>query len=610
MNIREFQLYMQSPPASVQRKYIFFVNSEELAMNIAYCGYGAQAIINPPKEGFFTADSFVAYMHSLDQLLLEGRGTDRIQYVYVPACRKDDNDRLIACLKEEGLEMKEGWQLFKDKAYLSRVDKLPELQSVLANFVKQMEGPDDRDVSLMRFHTFSADGRPSGIFDAEIVDYLSQEYSFIVVGGTPYIYQNGVYREDRNGCRLRGRIRSLMYREFQKAPLIKRVYDQLIDQTPLQKTMFELNLQPKHWINFQNGYLDVKTWTMQPHDPKYLTMNQIPYQFDPLAVPTPEDGQHTVSFLKMSLPDLDDQETFWEFLGYSMTSDTRFQKFVMIKGPGGTGKSVLIALMEHIIGEANCANVSLQDLNKRFYATSLFGVLLNACADIPSTAMQSVDVLKKAVGEDLILYERKGHDPMKFFSYAKLIFSANEMPMNLDDKTNAYYRRMLVLEMNHIVTPEEKDMDLKDKLFEETSFCIYRAVVALKELYRRGEFPESPGSREAIEELHRSADSVKAFLDERVEEKEDSREKRSDTYEAYCKYCHENDRQAHGKSIFFRYMKDKGYVLKRYSTGFWYMGIRLKNPDDDFVEADPDEENPFEIRLPDEKRDDNEQKIL
>ena len=45
------------------------------------------------------------------------------------------------------------------------------------------------------------------------------------------------------------------------------------------------------------------------------------------------------------------------------------------------------------------SSISLQDLNKRFYATGMYGKLLNACADIPCKAMENTDVLKKAVGE-------------------------------------------------------------------------------------------------------------------------------------------------------------------------------------------------------------------
>ena len=64
-----------------------------------------------------------------------------------------------------------------------------------------------------------------------------------------------------------------------------------------------------------------------------------------------------------------------------MTTDTQFQKFLMLKGNGGTGKSVAVALIQHVIGNENTSSISLQDLNKRFYATGMYGKLLNACAD-------------------------------------------------------------------------------------------------------------------------------------------------------------------------------------------------------------------------------------
>lgn len=107
MNIREFQLYMQSPPMTPKRKYIFFVNDVDLAASIAYCGYGAQAILDKPQEGFFTADSFVANMKSLTRDLFEkGIGTDRIQYVYVLSCSKWNNDKIEQCLRDENDSVK------------------------------------------------------------------------------------------------------------------------------------------------------------------------------------------------------------------------------------------------------------------------------------------------------------------------------------------------------------------------------------------------------------------------------------------------------------------------------------------------------------------------
>lgn len=264
----------------------------------------------------------------------------------------------------------------------------------------------------------------------------------------------------------------------------------------------------------------------------------------------------------------------------------------MIKGKGGTGKSVAISLIQHIIGLENCSSISLQDLNKRFYATGLFGKQLNAYADIPCTAMQSVDIIKKAVGEDTLLYEKKGQDPTQFHSYAKLLFSANEMPLNLDDKTNAYYRRLLVLDMNHTIPESEKDIMLKEKICQETDYAIHMGVAALKQLYADNHFCESRHSQECIEKLYRSADSVKAFLDEKVCRQNGRKLKRSDIYKFYTEFCEENDRQAHGKSVFFRMMADKGYIIKRNSDGFYYDNLSMK--EDDFIKINDTEGTPFE----------------
>ena len=59
-----------------------------------------------------------------------------------------------------------------------------------------------------------------------------------------------------------------------------------------------------------------------------------------------------------------------------MTQDTQFQKFLTLKGNGGTGESVAVSLIQHVVGITNMFSISLQDLNKRFYATGMYGVFL------------------------------------------------------------------------------------------------------------------------------------------------------------------------------------------------------------------------------------------
>lgn len=415
-----------------------------------------------------------------------------------------------------------------------------------------------------------------------------------MLGNTPYIYEQGCYHEDPNGIRLKSQIQKLIFRDCIKATIIQGIYNLLTSQPQVQKRFSDLNNQPSHWVNFQNGYFDVIEWKMIEHDTKYLMINQIPFSFYPEQTDTVlKGGTHIRKYLDFSISDETDQQTFWQYLGYCMTTDTRFQKFLMIKGKGGTGKSIAISFIQHIVGNSNYSSMSLQNLNQRFYPTGLFGKLLNACADIPSTAMESVDIIKKAVGEDTLLYEKKGQDPTQFNSYAKLLFSANEMPLNLDDKTNAYYRRLLVLDINRTISEEEKDSRLKEKICKESDSAIHMAMLALKQLYTDNHFTESTHSKECIANLYRSADSVKAFTDDILCHKAGEKMKRSDVYKMYEEYCEENGRTPHGKSRFWEYMADKGFVIKRFSDGAYYFKDTSVK-ESEFEAMDDTIENPFE----------------
>lgn len=588
MNKHFFKHYMTTEPQTMEQKYIFLVDNENLAMNIVASGYQAIALISG-NEAYYSVYSFIEYMEEI-----AFAGTYRSDYCYIPASSvKKINDTLEGYFKQEYLQFHIGWMLFKNKDYLQKMQNQAELKAILSGFLLRFEGKPSEQPDLNRFHKFNEQGKRIGVLDMEIVDYLMQTVPFFVIGSIPYIYNHGCYQEDFNGIILKSHIQKLLFRDCIKSTVIQGVYNLLVSQPEVQRNFSDLNNQPSYWINFKNGYFDVKEWKIIAHDTRYLMINQIPFSFYPeQAETTLKQCTAIKHYLDLSMPNESDQKTFWQYLGYCMTTDTHFQKFLMIKGKGGTGKSVAISLIQHIIGIENCSSIPLQDLNKRFYATGLFGKQLNACADIPCTAMQSVDIIKKAVGEDTLLYEKKGQDPTQFQSYAKLLFSANEMPLNLDDKTNAYYRRLLVLDMNRSIPESERDIMLKEKIYKESDYAIHMGVAALKQLYEDNYFCESRHSRECIEELYRSADSVKAFLDEKVCRKNGKKLKRSDVYKYYTDFCEENDRQAHGKSVFFRMMTDKGYVIKRNSDGFYYDNLSMK--EEDFLKVDDTEKIPFE----------------
>lgn len=590
-NRKIFITTMSVKPDSIKHKYLFLVDDYQIACSMIALGFHAFFLSSDESDFYFTACSLTDY---LDEISFTGKYN--ADYTYVPAASsKKDNTYLENYFKKNALSCRMGWQLFKDREYLGKQENHALLEQTLNHFIDRFEGSGSshNTTNLDRFHRFNDSGKRIGVLDMEIVEYIQKTISYFIIDGTPFVYENGVYHEDRGGIRLKYHIQSLIYKECIRSTTIQNVYNLLISQPHGQRRFHELNNQPAHWVNFKNGYFDVLEWKLIPHSPEYRMINQIPFtlNMDFLKHPPETAGIQIRKYLDFSIPDRIDQQMFWQYLGYCMTTDTCFQKFLMIKGAGGTGKSVAIALIQHIIGYDNYSSISLQDLCKRFYATGLFGKILNACADIPSTALQNVDIIKKAVGEDTLLYERKGQDPRQFRSYAKLLFSANEMPLNLDEKSNAYYRRLLILEMNQTISESSKDNRLKEKILSESDYAIFMALKHLKQLYEQNHFTESTNSKNSVEELHRSADSVKAFIDERLEYKKDSRISRTDLYQAYSDFCEENDRKALGKTGFYKQMNDKGYHDKRSSSDRFFLHLAFQN--DGFLPLSENEKLPF-----------------
>ena len=586
MTEKIFEQYMRTEPDSLEHRYLFLVDNKDLAFNIVAAGFSSTAVLDG-RDGYFSVESLMAYIESI-----EFRGTCLSSYIFVPACStKKTNDLLAEFFEAHYLTYYEGWRLFKDKEYLAKLDAEEEIKSILERFIEQHERKLKAEKNLDRYHVIGKDGEPVGVMDIEIVEEVLRTISFFVLDETPYVYDQGVYREDAKGVCLKGIIQKYLYRKFIKSPVLNRVYGLLICQSSVQKQFSDLYNLPAEWINFKNGYYDPVEQAMHPHDPKYLCLNQISHEFHPEQMDAlMSGGDVTKAYLATAIPDPVEQRMLWEYLGYSMTSDTKMQKFLMLVGEGGTGKSVIISLFQKVIGIDNCSSISLQDLNRRFYATGLFGKLLNACGDIPCKALDSIDVLKKAVVEDSILYEKKGQDALQFFSHAKLLFSSNGMPDNVEEKSDAFYRRLLILEMNH--KPEAKDPKLKKKIAKETDYAIHMAVNALHELYERGEILESENSRRCVEEARRSADSVKAFVDEMVIEKPGAWLARSSAYEAYDEYCRDNGRQPLGKAKFVPEMKRKGYTAVKYQGIFKYRDMAIR--EGDFEELPKGAKIPFD----------------
>ncbi|MDF2951745.1 MAG: phage/plasmid primase, family, C-terminal domain protein [Anaerocolumna sp.] len=433
--------------------------------------------------------------------------------------------------------------------------------------MEQKEGT----INLLDFHKIGKNG-PYDIIDDKIANYIIEHENIIIIAGKPYIYKNGLYKKDTDGNILRYLIKSMIIQEVITITRVNRVYNLILSNHKLMTDIDDINRHPRHWINFKNGMLDTLEMVLHKHNPKYLSINQIPFDYNQVS----EKESVVVEFLNGIMPDEDDRKMFLEFIGYCMTTDTGLQKFLVINGVGGTGKSTIVRLVNNVIGKENISNLSLQDLNQRFDATNLFGKILNSCADIPSKAMEQVDIIKKITGEDRIKGEYKGGAVFFFNNYAKLLFSANEIPISLDDKTNAYYRRFLIININKRC---HEIKNLEQRLNEEIHIFISIVVNAVHEMYKRGSITESQGSKDAILELYKASDGVQAFIIDELEISATGKTDRTKLYKWYEDYCLENGRSPITSNGFYKNLRNKGYAECKVNGIRYFKGLICKDTD-------------------------------
>jgi len=415
---------------------------------------------------------------------------------------------------------------------------------------------------LARFHILNEKGTATGTLDDLIVEDVIESCPMFNYEGIIYVYEDGVFLSDRSKALVKEQISNRLYLKFKKYQNIAQMHNHLLTKKSIMLPEDDLNSYPVKWINFKNGMLDVETMKINPHDPKYHALNQIPYEW---IDKKPGDDSIVLQYLSDLISAADDLEMFLQFCGYCMTHDTSQQVFLIIHGNGGTGKSVLLRLLTKAIGKDNICNMPLQDINsQRFASAFLFGKLANIYADLPSKDMSEIDVLKTITGEDSVRAEIKGGAVFSFYPYCKMVFSANKIPKSRDDKTDAYYRRMRILTINK----RAKEIpQLEKRLEDDIQSFIWLCVQALKRMYKDGTIIESQGSKAETAQLYADTDSVQAFLidnDYIITGDIQDRVDRSAFYQEYKQYC-ENEGRSQGictPTGFYSNLRDKGCIIK------------------------------------------------
>lgn len=440
-------------------------------------------------------------------------------------------------------------------------EELDKIVSNTENYQATLEGDNP-------YLIYNLKGVPTRVNDRAIVDYFVNRGDMFVLGGDCYLYNGGVYREANS--KVRNLIKDMIQVDnFISQNAIMNVFKLLTDDVRLQKSSQELN-SDTNLINFKNGVWSIEQKRLLPHDPGYLFTIQIPHNVGEYV---PFKNTMMYDFLRKTELPKEDIKMMLKYMAYCMTFSYGLKTFMVLVGQSNTGKSVLIRFFERLIGKSNTSSLSMHELNMRFYPSQLYSKLLNSCADNGSLPLSSIENLKKITGGDQIMHEKKGRDPFFFVPFCKLIFSFNQLPLQLEEKSNAFYKRMRILYMNNELFLND---DYVNKLCSDES--IEQLIPYLLNLLPVTEIPRTAMSNKYVEALREDSDSIHAFLKNECVSGPKELVTKTALYDAYAQYCIYNGRESHKKHSFMRTLRAQGFeeIRDKTSREACWRGVSLK----------------------------------
>jgi P4 family phage/plasmid primase-like protien len=442
----------------------------------------------------------------------------------------------------------------------------------LAGILRNAEGytpfstPEDR----LDFCLYNDRGSCCGINHKALVDHLVTSYPMFTLGGIIYFYKNGVFSP--NPLEVKALIKDLIgVPRYQRQGQINEIFNMLMDDLRIAITDSMCNSQ-KNVLNFKNGMFDVSSQTLLPHDPAYLSTIQIPHNYEPNELSI-RDIQ-LMDFLEQTKLKQDDINMLLDYMAYSMTVNNGMKCFMTLVGGSNTGKSTLIKMVTALIGKHNMSALSIQDMAVRFYPAQLKDKLVNACADNSSEALNDIANIKKITGDDEIMYEDKGCKPYFFTPFSKLWFSFNTLPLQLEEKSDAFYERIRILEMNNKITLTQTYVD--DLCSPESISAII--PILCKRLKGLKRIKPSKNSQRLSNKLRSESDSIHSYMTTQIDVTGDYNDyiARDSLYEGYSRHCMREDKVPHKRAVFYRQLEVLGFIPVRNGNQQVYVGIALR----------------------------------
>lgn len=334
------------------------------------------------------------------------------------------------------------------------------------------------------------------------------------------------------------------------------------------------DLDADPWLlNVSNGTVDLRTGLLRSHDSRdHITkLAGTRHRADAACA-------RWLAFLERILPDPDVREFVRRWAGYCLTGTVTEHKIVFAFGAGANGKSTLLNVLAHVLGEY--ARQAPPDLLMRRRddphptgLADLHGARLVLATETQQGRHLDEALVKRLTGGDAIKARQMHKDFFEFTPTHKLVVATNHRP-GIEGTDHGIWRRIRLVPFSVVIPDQEQDRQLEDKLNAEADGVLQWALNGCT-AWQQGGLTEPAEVIAATADYRADMDILGEFISDCCVVVEGISAKATDLYRKYESWCEAAGERPQSQRKFGTALRERGLEKQR-SNGIWWGGIGLR----------------------------------
>jgi len=297
-------------------------------------------------------------------------------------------------------------------------------------------------------------------------------------------------------------------------------------------------------VHLANCMLELENGEFTPiaFSPDFRSRNRSPIPYDPTA-----NCPRFLNELLLPAVHPDDAIMLQKMAGLALLGENLIQRFVILDGEPGRGKSQYCIVLQYLVGRENVTQLRTKHLDERFELFRMLQrtFLVGVDVDADFLSSKGASKIKGLVGGDLMDAEQKGGNVVfQIEGKFNMVMTSNcRLKVKLQGDVGAWRRRMLIARYE-LPPPKVKIPNFGELLVREEgpgilNWALDGLRMLLDDIEETGDIRLTARQSGVVDSLLAESDSLRFFLRECVKHEKGSDLTVGEIVQAYAHYCPE-----------------------------------------------------------------------